>query len=205
MKLSRFRLFHSRLALRAAAIVFLAVAFTPSAWAHCDTLDGPVVLDAKLALEKGDLTPVMKWVKKGDEAEIRSAFQQTLAVRAKGAEARELADRYFFETVVRVHRAGEGAPYSGLKPAGTDFGPAIAGADKAVESGSAADVEKLLVGAVREGLNERFEQLKKAREHAPHSVEAGRVYTAAYADFIHYVERLYDDASKGVSEHEHKE
>lgn len=205
MNFSLFRFSGLRFALRAAGIVLLAVIFTPSAQAHCDTVDGPVVVDAKLALEKGDLTPVLKWVKKEDEAEIRTAFKQTLAVRSKGTEARELADRFFFETVVRVHRASEGAPYSGLKPAGMDFGPAIAGADKAVESGSAAEVEKLLVGAVHQGVSERFEHLKKAREHSSHSVEAGRVYTAAYADFIHYVERLYDDASKGVSHHEHKE
>jgi len=27
------------------------------AWAHCDSLEGPVVEDARLALEKGDPTP----------------------------------------------------------------------------------------------------------------------------------------------------
>jgi hypothetical protein len=31
------------------------------AGAHCDTLDGPVVMTAKAALEKGDVTPVLKW------------------------------------------------------------------------------------------------------------------------------------------------
>ena len=32
--------------------------------AHCDTLDGPVVTTAKAALEKGDVTPLLKWVRK---------------------------------------------------------------------------------------------------------------------------------------------
>jgi len=82
--------------------------------AHCDTLDGPVVTEGKTALEKGDVTPVLKWVKKEYESEIRTAFEKTLVVRSKGLEASELADMYFFETLVRLHRAGEGAPYTGL-------------------------------------------------------------------------------------------
>jgi hypothetical protein len=84
--------------------------------AHCDTLDGPVVQTARTALEKGDITPLLKWVRVEDEKEIKDAFEKTLAVRRKGAEAKELADMYFFETLVRIHRAGEGAPYTGLKP-----------------------------------------------------------------------------------------
>ena len=75
-------------------------------FAHCDTLDGPVVKEAQLALEKGDVTGLLKWVRKEHEQEIRDAFARSLAVRVKGKEARELADRYFFETLVRVHRAG---------------------------------------------------------------------------------------------------
>ena len=78
--------------------------------AHCDALDGPVVKEAQLALEKGDVTPLLKWVTKEQENDIRNAFAQTLSVRTKGKDARELADRFFFETLVRVHRAGEGAP-----------------------------------------------------------------------------------------------
>jgi hypothetical protein len=43
-------------------------------------------------------------------------FTKTLAVRKQSKEAKELADMYFFETLVRIHCAGEGAPYTGLKP-----------------------------------------------------------------------------------------
>ncbi len=107
--------------------------------AHCDALDGPVIIEARLALEKGDVTPLLKWVTKEHEDYISNAFVQTLAVRTKGKEAGELADRFFFETLVRVHRAGEGAPYTGLKPAGT-ITPAVAAADKAILAGS---VDKL--------------------------------------------------------------
>src|SRR4030065_373974 len=97
--------------LTAAAIIGMAVWFSPNiAGAHCDTLAGPVVVTAKAALEKGDVTPILKWVKKGNEGEIKEAFKKTLAVRKQGKEAQELADMYFFETLVRIHRAGEGAP-----------------------------------------------------------------------------------------------
>lgn len=103
------------------------------AYAHCDTLDGPVVQTARESLEKSDITPVLKWVQVKDEKEIRAAFDKALAVRAMGPEAKELADMYFFETLVRIHRAGEGAPYTGLKP-GAAVDPAVALADKALES-----------------------------------------------------------------------
>ena len=92
------------------ALLLLSLLMIPaSSLAHCDTLEGPVVTDAKKALEKGDVNPVLKWVKKEQEGEIREVFKKTLAVRSKGPEAKELADRYFFETLVRIHRAGEGA------------------------------------------------------------------------------------------------
>ncbi len=42
--------------------------------AHCDTMSGPVIQDAQLALQRGDVTPVLKWVKLADEAQIREAF-----------------------------------------------------------------------------------------------------------------------------------
>ncbi|MGH8640573.1 MAG: DUF6448 family protein, partial [Burkholderiales bacterium] len=91
-----------------------------AAWAigHCDTLDGPVVTLARKALETGNVNHVLPWVRPEDEPEIRRAFDHALAVRKLGCEARDLADRHFFETLVRVHRAAEGAPYTGLKPAG---------------------------------------------------------------------------------------
>jgi hypothetical protein len=77
---------------------------------------------------------VLIWVAKADEPEIREAFQKTVATRSLNRQARELADMYFFETLVRIHRAGEGEPYTGLKPAGRELGPAIPTADKALKS-----------------------------------------------------------------------
>lgn len=171
------------------------------AYPHCDTRDGPVVTDAKAALDKGDVTGVLKWVPKEGEAEVRAAFDKTQRVRGLSAEARDLADTYFFETLVRIHRAGEGAPYTGLKPAGTPLEPSIAAADAAVESGSVNDVVKRVTEHVTEGIRDRFAKLQEARAHAEHTVEAGRQYVAAYVEFVHYVERLHHAARTPAAHH----
>jgi len=182
------------------AVLMLGV--SASVRAHCDTLDGPVINDARIALEKGDVTPVLKWVRQEDESEIRAAFREARAVRGGSAGARALADRYFFETLVRVHRAGEGAPYSGLKPAGAELGPAVEGSDAALESGSADALVKLVTEEAAAGLRKRFERVAEAKKHAGESVEMGRRYVAAYVEYVHYTESLYDAAARS-SVHDH--
>jgi len=178
-------------------LLFAGMIFTlPGiAGAHCDTLDGPVVATARQALEKGDITPVLKWVRKEDEKEIRAQFDKTLAVRKQGKEAEELADMYFFETLVRIHRAGEGAPYTGLKAAGT-VEPSVAAADKALESGSVENLVKLVTDAAAKGVRERFAHTVESKKHAEHTVDAGRKFVEAYVEFTHYVERLHMDAER---------
>jgi len=176
------------------AVFSLAFLFTPAiVQAHCDTLDGPVVMAAKEALEKGDVTPVLKWVKKENEEEIRSLFAKTLAVRKKGPEAKELADMYFFETLVRLHRAGEGAPYTGLKSEPVE--PIISEADKALEKGSADHLVKHMTDTVARGIRQRFANTLEKKKHMEESVASGRDFVEAYVEFTHYVERLHLDAA----------
>lgn len=188
--------------IRMAMIITISIGmwiFTPSITsAHCDTLEGPVVAAAKVALEKGDATPVLKWVKKEYEGEIKEAFNKTLAVRKQSIEAKELADMYFFETLVRLHRAGEGAPYTGLKREPVE--PIIAEADKALERGSVDDLVKHVTDAVAKGIRERFTHALEAKKHSEHTVEAGRKFVEAYVEFTHYVERLHMDVT-GPSGH----
>jgi hypothetical protein len=169
--------------------------------AHCDGLDGPVVKAAQAALEAQDPALVLIWVQPGDEPEIRDAFERTLAVRTLSPQARELADRFFFETVVRVHRTGEGAPYTGLKPAGRDLGPAIPAADRALDQRSAEPLVRLLTEAMVEHLRTRFDEVLAARSYAPDDVAKGRDYVRAYVEFVHYVERLYDAAVTSANGH----
>ena len=176
----------------------------PTARAHCDTMDGPVVKDAQAALASRDVTPVLKWVEPGAEATIRQSFEHALAVRALGPEARGLADRFFFETLVRIHRQGEGAPYTGLKEAGTLVDPAIAAVDRAIDAGSVDALARLLTGKADQGLRERFDRVAKAKAHAATSVERGRDYVAAYVELTHYAERLHADAAASAHGTEEK-
>lgn len=166
------------------------------AFAHCDTYGGPLIAEAQLALEKGDVTPMLKWVPKEDEKEIRKVFAQALSVRTHGKDARELADRFFFETLVRVHRAGEGAPYTGLKPAGTIV-PAVAGADKALDAGSVDKLSSRIGNAVRDGIRKRFAEVVEKKKHVNDSVEAGREFVAAYVEYVHFVEGIHNIVAKG--------
>lgn len=176
--------------------------FIPQAtFAHCDGMDGPVVKAAQKALEGGNVNLVLIWVQKQDEPEIRQAFERTLAVRKLSPEAKELADRYFFETLVRVHRAGEGASYTGLKPAGRDLGPAIPAADRALEDGSIESVEKLLSSELANGLRDHFKEVLAKKKFNKDDIAAGREYVKAYVTFIHYVERLHESAARSVHGH----
>jgi len=167
--------------------------------AHCDGLDGPVVKAAQRALDMRNPAFALIWVQAKDEPEIRTAFERTLAVRALSPSAKELADRFFFETLVRVHRAGEGAPFTGLKPAGLNLGPAIPAADSAIEQGSVESVVRLLTVAMQEQLREHFNEVVSAKAFMPDDVTAGRAYVKAYVEFIHYVERVYE-ASTAVAQ-----
>jgi hypothetical protein len=140
-------------------------------------------------------------VQKKDETEIKKAFQKTLAVRKLNPEAKELADMYFFETLVRIHRAGEGEPYTGIKPAGRDLGPAIPAGDKAVADGKLEPLYKLLTDKIHDGLHEKFKDVIAKKNFKKDDVEAGRKYIEAYVIFIHYVEELYGAAKKAVHGH----
>ncbi len=183
----------------AASVVLLSWIPAGSALAHCDTMDGPVVVLAKSALEKGDVRLILPWVAAGKEKEIREAFDLAFAVRGKGAKERELADRYFFETLVRVHREGEGAPFTGLKPAGLDMGPAIPAADKALETGNPKPMLALIEEKIHEGIHKHYVEAMEKKKHAGESVEAGRAYVGAYVPYLHFVERLYVAATTPIS------
>jgi len=171
--------------------------------AHCDTLGGPVIKAAEKALESNNVNLVLIWIQKKDEAEIKKAFDKTIAVRKLNPQAKELADMYFFETLVRIHRTGEGASYTGLKSADTDLGPAIPAADKAIETGKIEPVAKLLTEAIHEELNEKFKHVTEKKKYNLDNVVAGREFVEAYVQYVHYVEGVYE-ASKSTG-HAHNE
>ena len=187
----------------AGVLLAVTLGWTVPAAAHCDTLDGPVVAAARKALDTGNANLVLVWVQKKDDAEIRKHFEKTVAVRKAGGPAKELADMYFFETLVRIHRAGEGAGYTGLKPAGK-IEPPIAAADKSLETGKLQEVAQLIMKRMEQGLHRNFEAMMKKKKYNPNDVAAGRAFASAYVEYTHYVERLYDAAESLAPEHVQK-
>jgi hypothetical protein len=165
---------------------------------HCDSLDGPVVPAARQALDAGDVDLVLPYVDEAGEDEVQRAFELVTRARAQGADARELAGLFFFETVVRTHRAGEGAPYTGLKPSGLDVGPAVRRAEAAVEAGSPEGLADFLATAVRRETVRRFEAMRHAAAQAASSVAETLTYVHAVLGLQVWAHRLYD-ASHAVA------
>lgn len=181
----------------AAAIALFPVA---SALAHCDTTGGPVIPEARAALEKGDVTPILKWIKQDNEAEIKTAFAKTIAVRVKGPEAKALADQYFLETLVRLHRAGEGAPYNGIKDEPVE--PIVAMADKALADGSVDEMIKEISAHMAAAIKQKFNRSVETRKDKDKGVAAGREFVEAYVTYMHYVEGIHT-AIMSAGGHQH--
>lgn len=190
--------------LLALPVFLVGLALAPmSAQAHCDAVDGPVATAAVKALDTGNVNLILPYAPAQAEPELTAAFERALAVRGKGAEAKALADRYFMETAVRLHRAGEGASYTGLQPAGTDFGAAIPAAEKALETGNTDELTALMAEQVTHGITDRF---KDAVAHRPATKEpaaasdvaAARERVSAELGFIGYVEGIYLATKGGV-------
>lgn len=173
---------------------------------HCDSLDGPVVSAARAALDHEDVDLVLPFVHEPGEREVRDAFELAVKARSQGLEAREVADRYFFETVVRVHRAGEGAAFTGLKPAGLDVGPVIPLAELAIDDGDAAELADFLAEAVRREVTDRFSVVMEAKAHAADGVSQARRYVSAMLGLQVWSHKLYGAVHASAHEtaaHEH--
>jgi hypothetical protein len=171
-------------------------------FAHCDTLERPVIKESKVALEAKDVIPVLKWVSKEHEAEVKTAFDKALKERAKGVEAKEKADMEFFEVLVRIHREGEGAPFAGgIKPVGTPPEPAVLAADEAIEVGTVDSLVEEISSNIAKGIRERSNRVIEAKKHMNESFEAGREYVAAYVEFVHYVEGIHKSVSEAFAHH----
>jgi hypothetical protein len=188
------------------AALLVAAFLTPAVvLAHCDGMDGPVVKAAQKALTAGNVNLALIWVQPDDEGTIKTAFQKTLVVRKLSSEAKELVDMYFFETLVRIHRAGEGAPYTGLKSAGRDLGPVIPAADKAIAEESVEPLLKLLPTAAHVGIRKHFKEVLARKSFKEDDVQAGRAYVEAYVAFMHAAEGVHEDGRVDATGHHHKD
>lgn len=161
------------------------------AFAHCDSYDGPVIKDAVKALETNNVNMVFKWITQEQEKEIVGLFNKTYSLKKGDKEIYSIVEKHFFETLVRLHRETEGAPYTGLKPAGTTK-QIIVLSDKAIEN---HDIDKLLaqlnnhIGSVIKEKYHKVETLNKVKDN---SAEQGRAYVEAYVDYTHSLEALHD-------------
>jgi hypothetical protein len=170
-----------------------------AAFAHCDSMTGPVVPDARAALDSGNVSPVLKWIMPEYEAEVSAAFRRAVAVRALGGDARELADQCFLETLVRLHREGEGAPFTGLKD--DPAAPIVAMADQALADGSADGMIEKINEHLASAVAQKFQKALEAGKNKDRSVEAGREFVAAYVTYVHYVEGVHDAIVAAGSHH----
>jgi hypothetical protein len=185
------------------AFFSIILAFTNLS-AHCDSMEGPVVKASQKALETGNINYVLIWVKAEDEKEIKAMFDKVNVVRSLSPEAEELADMYFFETVVRVHRMGEGVGYTGLKPAGYQPEEGIEAADIAIEENSLDPIYAHLDVAQNPEINEYFTDLRSKKDYDVNDLKAGREYVEAYVHFIHYIETQFNGEEIKDSHSEHK-
>jgi hypothetical protein len=180
---------------------------TQNAWAHCDTVDGPVAKAAREALESGNVYLVLPYAPASAEKELQEAFVQARKVRAFGPDARTLADRSFLETAIRLHRLGEGAPYTGLKLAGQDFGPVIPAAEQAIESDDLSRLKAVLIEEIGHALSERLAHVRETRKASKEPTSAGGVAAArervsAELGFVTFAETLREAAhGKGSAHH----
>jgi hypothetical protein len=168
---------------------------------HCDTLDGPVVKAAKRALETGNVNLILLWVSKSHEEELTNAFKKAIKARKAGKDAQEVADFWFFETAVRLHRAGEGMPYTGLKPAGLDEGPVVPKAEEAIQKGDGEEFIHFLVHGLKEEVKNKFDLVIARKNYDENDVTAAREYVEAYLGLVPWAHGLYNAIKGGAGEH----
>lgn len=172
-----------------ALLTLLALAFVPArASAHCDTMDGPTAIDGKKALETGNINFALKWILPPHENELRDIFELSRKVRVLGPDARELADRYFLENLVRIHRAGEGAPFEGLRPSGTPIDARVAAADRSIEIGDLSPMKGLISHEELHALEPKFREAMALKDYDVNDVAAARRYVEAYVTFFKLAE-----------------
>lgn len=170
-------------------VTFAVVLLRPvRASAHCDTMEGPTAQDGLRALDTGNLALALKWVAPSSEKELREGFEQARAARDLGPAARQVADRWFVENLVRIHRAGEGAPFSGVQPYGAPVDERVAAADAAIDSGDLAPLRGLVPAERWPELERRFATVLQRKDHDETDVDAGRAYIEAYVSFFKYAE-----------------
>jgi hypothetical protein len=151
-------------------------------------MDGPLISDAKKSIEQHNVNYSLKWVPASKEKEVRDAFNLALKVRILSQDAKELADKYFFDTLVRIHRTAEGEPFTGIKPSGTPIDEKIKAADKSIAVGNLSPLRGMISKDKSAELTKKFEKVMSLKTFEVNNVTAGRNYIEAYVQFFRFAE-----------------
>ncbi|MDK2833715.1 MAG: hypothetical protein PWP14_1821 [Methanolobus sp.] len=158
---------------------------------HCDTRDGPVAKAVERSLESENVNPILIWLPDDSEAEMKMVFDKAIKARKLGKEAKEVADEWVLETAVRLHRKGEGAVYSGIKPAGLDEGPVVPRAERAIDTENLEGMMDFMTDTLENELQKRFREVVARKNYDVNDVAAGREYVHAFMNFVVYSHHLY--------------
>jgi len=172
-------------------IVIFSIASMQPALAHCDSYDGPALIDAEKALETNNVDLILKWINSDMESEVVPLFHKTYSLKNGDPEIYEIIKKHFYETFIRLHREMEGAPFTGLKPAGTTAQITVM-SDKALETSDFNSLLKALNNHINSVLQEKFDKTEALYKVRNNSVEQGRAYVEAYVDYTHSVEAVHD-------------
>lgn len=177
-------------------VSFFMVFGSLPASAHCDSYDGPTIKDASKALETNNVNLVLKWITSDQEKEIIPLFNKTYALKSGDKEVYDIVEKLFFETLVRLHRETEGAPYTGLKPAGTTK-TIIQLSDQAIEGKDIDELLEKLNNHTGKVIREKYEKVAVLDKVKNDSPEKGREYVKAYVDYTHTLEAIHDIIEQG--------
>lgn len=183
-------------------VVSMLLLSTNPVSAHCDSYDGPVITDANKALENNNVNLILKWVSESQEAEIKDLFRKTYNLKSGDKEVYAIVEKHFLETLVRLHRETEGAPFTGLKPAG-QVAPIVKMADNSIETDSVQELTSRFLGHIEKVVNEKFQTVSQLSAQKDNSIEQGRAYVKAYVDYVHLLEGIHGMLEHGAGGHDH--
>lgn len=184
-------------------VIFLSVILFSQnqTFAHCDTMDWPVILSAKKSLETKNPNYFLIWVQKKDEPIILEEFNKTLSLRQTNPENLESIDKNFFESLVKIHREWEWAEYTWLKPAGSITNPVVILWDKSFETKNSSELEEYFSKNITNQIKNRFQEVIEKQNYALDDIEAWREYIAEYITFLHWAEWVDEMMNKKITHH----
>jgi len=164
---------------------------------YCDSMDGPVVKAAEMALEMENINYALPYILKKYEDELKDAFERTIQVRELSGDAAELADYWFFETTVRLHLKGRKRPYTGLKASGLNEDHVLSMADKAINNENLNDLNKFLLNSIKEDVEVRFDDVISKKDYDLNDIEDARDFVDSTLNFYFYLQKLFKFMEEG--------